>query len=144
MEEPIEIKKLKILLEKYGSEVVNEMKSRVPVDTGALKNSINYRIEDNQDSLTLIFQMLDYGNYQDKGVNGLRKRYGSPFSFKYKRTLQQVPKSQRAKWGYGTPSTHFATISVKRREKQMLKDIEDLMIGELRQSLENYIKKNLK
>jgi hypothetical protein len=144
MEENIDIKRLRILLQKYGQEVVNEMRNRVPVDTGALKNSIDYRIEEQEDSLSIVFKMLGYGNFVDRGVNGLRRKYGSPFSFKYTRTLNQVPKSQRSKWGYGTPPTHFATISVKRREKQMLKDIEDLMIGELRKSLEDYIKKNLK
>ena len=53
-----------------GGRIVNEMKSRVPVDTGELRNSLTATLEDN--SLTI--QMLTYGMFQNYGVDGMTQR----------------------------------------------------------------------
>lgn len=52
------------LLAEFGNQVVEDMRANVPVDTGALRNSINYIIADNQ----IQFSMLIYGIYQNYGV----------------------------------------------------------------------------
>ena len=49
-----------------GERIVNSMKLRVPVDTGALRNSLRYTVA----GPTLSFSMLDYGQYQNYGVRG--------------------------------------------------------------------------
>lgn len=51
-------------LEELSRGILSEMKSRAPVDTGALKNSI--RSEITSSSLTIF--MNDYGNFQNYGV----------------------------------------------------------------------------
>ena len=53
-------------LVQLGEEIVAQMRLRVPVDTGALRNSIRYAVEGN----TLTFLMLPYGAFQNYGVKG--------------------------------------------------------------------------
>ena len=59
-------------LNKYGKEVVSEIKTRLSglgkKATGGLINSIKYKIAPND--LTLSFYMNEYGKYVDKGVSG--------------------------------------------------------------------------
>jgi len=62
-----ELTDLQGTLSQVGSEIVTAMKVRVPVDTGRLKNSISYVVQDN----TLSFQMMYYGPFQNYGVMGL-------------------------------------------------------------------------
>ena len=38
----------------------------------------------NANSISLYFEMLDYGEYQDKGVSGKKKRFNTPYSYKDK------------------------------------------------------------
>ena len=38
----------------------------------------------NPNSISLYFEMLDYGEYQDKGVSGKKKRFNTPYSYKDK------------------------------------------------------------
>lgn len=51
-------------LEELGEVLKKEMQRLVPVDTGKLKNSIDYYIENN----TLIFIMEDYGEMVNEGT----------------------------------------------------------------------------
>ncbi len=56
-------------LNKYGKEVVSEIKNRLThTATGDLKKSIKYKI--NPKYLTLSFYMNEYGKYVDSGVSG--------------------------------------------------------------------------
>jgi hypothetical protein len=64
-------------LAQIGERLVNQMKLRVPVDTGALRNSISYQI--NGDDLS--FSMLAYGSFQNYGVMGLLGPLGNPVPF---------------------------------------------------------------
>ena len=38
----------------------------------------------NKDSISLIFEMEDYGQFQDQGVSGKKNKYNTPFSYKSK------------------------------------------------------------
>jgi hypothetical protein len=60
-----------------GERLVAQMKLRVPVDTGALRNSIRYQVEGND----LSFQMLEYGQFQNYGVKGLTGPFVNPVPF---------------------------------------------------------------
>jgi hypothetical protein len=69
----------------FGTKLVQYLKQRAPVDTGALRDSITYGV----DSDGLVISYLQYGVYQDLGVRGVvssNKAPNSPFSFKEKRT----------------------------------------------------------
>ena len=69
------------LLAEFGNGVVEDMRANVPVDTGALRNSINYIINGNQ----LEFSMLIYGLYQNYGVfpNYNPTSYHKPFTNRF-------------------------------------------------------------
>jgi hypothetical protein len=53
-------------LTQLGDQIINSMRARVPIDTGALRNSLRYIVEGND----LQFSMLDYGQFQNYGVRG--------------------------------------------------------------------------
>ncbi len=64
------------ILTELGSEITESMKRNVPVDTGALKQSIGYVVNGN----TIEFAMLEYGFFQNYGVNGTDGGY-NPSSY---------------------------------------------------------------
>ena len=59
-----------------------------------LYNSINGVSKVNKNSISLYFEMLDYGVYQDKGVSGKKKKYNTP----YKYTNKMPPIKSLDKW----------------------------------------------
>ena len=73
-------------LEKFVRYVV--LKSRKNLDTlkknssKKLSNSIKGESKLMKNSFAVYFSMEDYGHYQDKGVNGLKKTQNSKYSFK--------------------------------------------------------------
>ena len=50
-----------------------------------LYNSLDKEIEVGANSFRLSFLMEDYGEFQDKGVSGVKKKYDTPYSFKTKK-----------------------------------------------------------
>ena len=60
------ISRLDDVLLAAGGRLVDQIKQNAPVDTGALKNSIQAIVQDN----TLTIGMLVYGMFQNYGVNG--------------------------------------------------------------------------
>ena len=59
-----------------------------------LWNSIKYEVEVGKNSFALSFLMEEYGEYQDKGVSGVKKKYNTPFSYKDK----MPPRQKLDKW----------------------------------------------
>jgi len=55
------------LLLRIGGGIVEDMKSRVPVDTGYLRNNIRVSVTGNDQ---IVFSMPDYGVFQNYGVKG--------------------------------------------------------------------------
>lgn len=53
-------------LTRLGDQIINQMRMRVPVDTGALRNSLGYIVQGDR----LELSMLDYGQFQNYGVRG--------------------------------------------------------------------------
>lgn len=56
---------IEIGLTKAGIFTQNEARSRVAVDTGNLKNSIDYEVGKNE---TIVFSPVEYGIYQEYGT----------------------------------------------------------------------------
>ena len=50
-----------------------------------LYNSLDKEIEVGANSFRLTFLMENYGEFQDKGVSGTKRKYNTPFSYKSKR-----------------------------------------------------------
>jgi hypothetical protein len=50
-----------------------------------LYNSLDKQIEVSANSFRLSFLMENYGEFQDKGVSGTKKKYNTPFRYKSKR-----------------------------------------------------------
>ena len=50
-----------------------------------LYNSLDKQIEVSANSFRLSFLMENYGEFQDKGVSGTKKKYNTPFSYSSKR-----------------------------------------------------------
>lgn len=135
-------------LNKYGAEVVAEIKNRLKAKaTGDLSKSIKYKIKD----LDLTFYMNEYGKYVDKGVSGhgvipgfngkkkpvqkgqLDKYTGRTYAFRDKMPpekaltkwlkIKGIDKSasfviRRSIWMFGIKPTNFFTIPTTRRQKQ--------------------------
>lgn len=52
--------------------------------TKALYDSLDYDYKVSKNSFTASISGLDYGEYQDKGVSGKKKKYNTPYSYKDK------------------------------------------------------------
>ena len=66
----------------------NLTKGKKNVDK-TLYNSLSFEQKQNQDIFSLDMFMMDYGKFQDKGVNGKNKSYGSIYSFRNKKPPMQ-------------------------------------------------------
>lgn len=69
-------------LKRVANIILNRLKQQAPVDTGKLRRSITYSITKDIGGYRLYFGYIYYGMFVDLGVNGTKKGYGSPFSFK--------------------------------------------------------------
>ena len=73
-------------LDKFRKYVVQQSRSNLTKQkknsSKRLYDSIKGVSKVNPNSISLYFEMLDYGVYQDKGVNGLKKNYNAPYSYK--------------------------------------------------------------
>ena len=65
-----------ILLQVAGP-IVDDIKSRAPVDTGALKQSVQARVQGD----SLFIEMIYYGMFQNFGVNGTEDRIANEVPF---------------------------------------------------------------
>jgi hypothetical protein len=84
-------------LQQYINEIVPLLKTRSPKNSGALNNSISGELDNAGDTLGLSISMLSYGDFVNKGVNGVKNSVGSIYSFKDK-----MPPISGLK-GYGNP-----------------------------------------
>lgn len=58
--------------------------------TKALYNSLDYDYTVSENSFSASISALEYGEYQDKGVSGKKKKYNTPYSYKNKRPPAKV------------------------------------------------------
>ena len=71
----------KYVIQQSRSNLTNKNKN---VDK-KLYNSLDKEIEVSANSFRLTFLMENYGEFQDKGVSGTKKKYNTPFSYSSKR-----------------------------------------------------------
>ncbi len=69
-------------IQSYIDAMVEEIKADAPVSSGDLRNSIQSDIVLDENGYIVNILMNEYGEFQDKGVNGTEISWGSPFSFK--------------------------------------------------------------
>ena len=75
-------------LEAFKSFVIQQARTRLTkgrknVSKG-LYNSLKGYVKEMPNSISVEFEMDEYGMYQDKGVSGVEKKYNTPFSYKSK------------------------------------------------------------
>ena len=86
-------------LEKYGKYVVQQARSNLTKKkqnaSKELYNSLSFKVQKN----SVLFDMLEYGAFQDEGVKGKKSTYSesSASPFKYKNKMP--PSSVVDKWG---------------------------------------------
>lgn len=80
-------------IQAYIDAMVEDIKAAAPSSSGELRNSIKADIVLTENSYEVNILMKEYGEYQDKGVNGTQKSWGSPYSFK-----KMMPPSVLDKW----------------------------------------------
>lgn len=72
-------------IRRYLENVENDLRNSAPNASGNLRSSISASIDQTSNSdFTIAVSMLDYGIYQDQGVNGTEQNWGSPFSYRDK------------------------------------------------------------
>jgi hypothetical protein len=86
--------RLKALRDEVVKESKDNLKRFKKNASGKLYESIKGEIKESNNEWEVIFTMLDYGYFQDKGVDGKRVKHGSEYSFKDK----APPPSALDKW----------------------------------------------
>jgi hypothetical protein len=85
-------------LQKFRDIVVNEAKANLRSQgkdtSGKLSNSIQGTVKEMPNSIGVYFDMLPYGNFQDKGVSGTKRKFNTPYSY----TTKMPPPSKLDKW----------------------------------------------
>ena len=80
-------------IQAYIDAMVEDIKAAAPNSSGQLRDSIQADVVVDDEGYIVNILMKDYGEYQDKGVNGTQMNWGSPYSFK-----KMVPPSALDKW----------------------------------------------
>lgn len=85
-------------LEDFGKYLVKQAKTNLTKSnknaSKKLYESLKYNVSVSEKSFSFSLEMEDYGEYQDKGVSGKKKKYNTPFSYKDK----QPPAKAFDKW----------------------------------------------
>lgn len=86
-----EPKHLEETFDKFGKYVVQQARTNLTKKkknvSKKLYESISYDMRASQSgaSFSFDFKMEDYGEFQDRGVSGIKKKYNTPYSFKNKK-----------------------------------------------------------
>ena len=83
-------------LKEFRDFVIQNAKQNLAIKTasGKLKDSFKAEIKVMDNSISFMFEMEEYGWYQDQGVSGVKQKYNTPFSYKTK----MPPPSKLDKW----------------------------------------------
>jgi len=86
------------VLDEFKAYVIQQAKSNLTRmkknSSKTLYNSIDGFVKEYKNSISIYFEMEDYGFYQDQGVSGTKKKYDTPYSYKSK----MPPPSKLDKW----------------------------------------------
>lgn len=86
----LEGEEIQKVLDKFTKKVVSESKKnlkksingRVKNTSGKLHNSIKGESKVMPNSVSVSFSMVDYGQFQDKGVSGIKRKFNTPFTYR--------------------------------------------------------------
>jgi len=85
-------------LNKFAKYVIQQSRSNLSKGkknvSKELYNSLGYEISQSGSTMSLGFDMADYGKFQDRGVSGTEKKYNTP----YKYTNKMPPAKAFDKW----------------------------------------------
>jgi hypothetical protein len=85
-------------LQHFRDLVVSEAKANLRKlkkdSSGKLSNSIKGDVKEMPNSIGVYFEMEPYGNFQDKGVSGVKQKFDTPYSYKSK----MPPPNKLDKW----------------------------------------------
>ena len=96
-----------ILLQVAGP-IVDDIKSQAPVDTGALKQSVQARVQGD----SLFIEMLYYGMFQNFGVNGTDDRLAVEVPFGVSERPTSEPFYAFKQRRFGLPSRGFFDVDL--------------------------------
>lgn len=86
------------VLTKFAKRVIQQAKQNLTKKkknaSKELYNSLDYDLSVGPNSFSLAFKMEDYGEYQDKGVSGVKRKFNTP----YKYTNKMPPPKAFAQW----------------------------------------------
>lgn len=70
-------------LDRFRKQVVKESRKNAKKfsASGELARSLTSKLNVSKNSFSLEFLMNEYGNYQDKGVSGTKKKYNTPYKY---------------------------------------------------------------
>ena len=82
------------LTDRWAKQIEEQMIEKMPEATSNLKDTTTYQIEASENGYEIAFYLANYATFVDKGVNGKKQSWGSPYSFKDK----MPPPSAFDKW----------------------------------------------
>jgi hypothetical protein len=86
------------VLNKFAKRVIQQARQNLTKKkknaSKELYNSLDYDLSVGPNSFSLTFEMEDYGEFQDKGVSGVKRKYNTP----YKYTNKMPPPKAFAQW----------------------------------------------
>ena len=94
----MQLDKVEKILNKFAKYVVQQARTQLTKKkknaSKKLYKSIDYRVNKYKDSIDLLFNMEEYGFFQDLGVSGKKKKYKTPYTYKTK----MPPSKAFSKW----------------------------------------------
>jgi len=94
----MQLKKTEEALNNFAKYVIQQARTNLTKgkknSSKKLYDSLNYNINVSSDSVNVIFEMEDYGKFQDQGVSGKDKKYNTPFSY----TSKMPPAKSFSQW----------------------------------------------
>ena len=92
---------IKRVLNNFGKSVVQQSRSRLTKEkknaTNKLYNSLSFtpaKVSNRGNLISFSFEMLDYGEFIDKGVSGVDQKYDTPYAY----TTKPPPPSVFSEW----------------------------------------------
>ena len=92
------LKKTEAALEAFKDFVIQQARTRLTKSkknvSKELYNSLKGNVKEMPNSISVEFEMEDYGVFQDKGVSGTQKKYNTPYSY----TTKMPPVKPLSDW----------------------------------------------
>jgi hypothetical protein len=84
----MQLKEVEKILNKFAKYVIQQARTNLTRNkknsSKKLYDSLEYRINRYKDSIDLLFNMEEYGFFQDLGVSGKKNTYNTPYSYRSK------------------------------------------------------------